>query len=290
MLRIIPGRAGAGKTAKIMEEIRSCAEQGLGGRILLVPEQYSHEAERELARVVGPRLALYAEVLSFTGIARRVDAQLGPGARTALSKGARLLCMSLALDGVYTRLRFYARARRSPELQLKLLEAIDELSAAELDGEALEDAAGKLPASLGGKLRDLALIMEAYSAAVGSERTDSADRLSLLARRLPHSDIASGGSVYIDGFTDFTAQEKRIVFELMRRADVTVCLTLDSAEYGSELFDITRSTARALLRFAREEGLPSRVEELEAPLRSPMDVRPETCSPTPPAASTQAAG
>ena len=272
MLRIITGRAGAGKTAKIMEEIRSCAEQGLGGRILLVPEQYSHEAERELARVVGPRLALYAEVLSFTGIARRVDAQLGPGARTALSKGARLLCMSLALDGVYTRLRFYARARRSPELQLKLLEAIDELSAAELDGEALEGAAGKLPASLGGKLRDLALIMEAYSAAVGSERTDSADRLSLLARRLPQSDIARGGAVYIDGFTDFTAQEKRIVFELMRRADVTVCLTLDSVEYGSELFDITRSTARALLRFAREEGIPSRVEELEAPLSSPMDV------------------
>lgn len=272
MLRIITGRAGAGKTARIMEEIRASAAEGRGGCVLLVPEQYSHEAERELARVVGPHLALYAEVLSFTGIARRVEAELGPGARSALSKGARLLCMSLALEGVYTRLKFYARARRSPELQLKLLQAVDELAAAELDSAALEEAAQGLSPALGGKLRDLALIMEAYAAAVGSDHVDSSDRLSLLALRLPQSDFARGGQVYVDGFTDFTAQEKRIIFELMQRADVTVCLTLDSVEYGSELFDITRSTARTLLRYAREEGIGSRVETLEAELRSPMDV------------------
>ena len=49
MLRIITGLAGAGKTAKIMEEIRADVAAKLGGRVLLVPEQYSHEAERELA-------------------------------------------------------------------------------------------------------------------------------------------------------------------------------------------------------------------------------------------------
>ena len=68
LLRLITGRAGAGKTALIMEEIRRAALSGEGGRVLLVPEQYSHEAERELARGAGPRLPLYAEVLSFTGL------------------------------------------------------------------------------------------------------------------------------------------------------------------------------------------------------------------------------
>ena len=272
MLRIITGRAGAGKTGRIMEEIRSRVSSGMGGSVLIVPEQYSHEAERELSSVAGPSAPLYAEVLSFTGIARRVEAELGPGGRRALSSGARLLCMALALDSVYARLGVYARARRSPELQLKLLSAIDELSAAEITPEALDEAAAQTGGALGLKLRDLALIMAAFSAAVGSERTDSADRLTLLAERLPYSDFARDGSIYIDGFTDFTAQEKRIVCELMQRADVTLCLTLDSVEYGSELFDITRSTARALVRYATSEGIQHRVENMEAAVRSPMDV------------------
>ena len=82
MLRLITGRAGAGKTAQIMDEIRRAASEHEGGRCLLVPEQYSHEAERELARVAGPSLPLYAEVLSFTGLARKVEAELGTGGRS----------------------------------------------------------------------------------------------------------------------------------------------------------------------------------------------------------------
>ena len=116
MLRLITGRAGAGKTALIMEEIRRAALSGEGGRVLLVPEQYSHEAERELARVAGPRLPLYAEVLSFTGLARKVEAELGAAGRKALEPGGRLLCMALALDGVYSRLRVYAGADELPKV------------------------------------------------------------------------------------------------------------------------------------------------------------------------------
>ena len=107
--------------------------------------------------------------------------------------------------------------------------------------------------------------------AVGSGRTDPSDRLSLLAARLPYSGFARDGEVYIDGFTDFTAQEKRVRCELMDRADVTLCLTLDSVDYGSELFDLARATARYFLRHAREEGIASRVEPMEAAERSPMD-------------------
>ena len=73
MLRLITGRAGAGQTALVMDEIRRAALSGEGGRVLLVPEQYSHEAERELARVAGPGLPLFAEVLSFTGLARKLE-------------------------------------------------------------------------------------------------------------------------------------------------------------------------------------------------------------------------
>ena len=252
MLRIITGRAGAGKTSGIMEELRADIAAGLSGRLLLVPEQFSHEAERELAHAAGPGLALCAEVLSFTGLARRLEAEAGPGGRSALTAGGRLLCMALAVDNVCTSLRVYARARRSPEMQLELLGALDELTAAEIGPARLMEAAERAPGVLGDKLRDLALLSEAFAAAVGSERLDPGGSLDLAAERLERSDFARGGVVYIDGFTDFTAQEKRIIELLLGRADVTVCLTLDDIEGGSELFDLARSTARWLMRRAHE--------------------------------------
>ena len=77
MLQIVLGKAGTGKTAAVMARIKDAVDRGLGGRLLIVPEQYSHEAERELCSVCGDGLSLYAEVLSFTGLAREVSTECG---------------------------------------------------------------------------------------------------------------------------------------------------------------------------------------------------------------------
>ena len=256
MLRLITGRAGAGKTALIMDEIRAAALAGQGERLLVVPEQYSHEAERELARVAGPRMALHAEVLSFTGLARRVAAELGPREGRRLDPGGRLLCMALAVEGCAGALRFYGGARRSPEQQLQLLGALDELRAAALTPEALSAAAQDAGGALGGKLADLALLMEAFESAAGGARSDPSAQLTQLLEDLPRSSLARAGHIYIDGFTDFTRVEERIVESLLPRgADVTVCLTLDSLDSDNEVFELSRRTARRLLAAAHELGV-----------------------------------
>ena len=50
MLRLMIGKAGAGKTAAIINEIKRDMASPHGRALMIVPEQYSHEAERELAR------------------------------------------------------------------------------------------------------------------------------------------------------------------------------------------------------------------------------------------------
>ena len=80
MLTVITGKAGTGKTAHIINEIKRAVSEKKPGRIMIVPEQYSHEAERELAGACGDSLSLYAEVLSFTALARSVAARMGGGA------------------------------------------------------------------------------------------------------------------------------------------------------------------------------------------------------------------
>ena len=139
MLKLMIGRAKSGKTAAVMEEIRSRLTEG--GIVLLVPEQYSHEAETELLRVCGAKLCLGAEVLSFTRLWARVEAERG-GARTpALDQGGRLLCLARAVDAVGSRLRVYAAARRQAPLQQQLLRAIDECRTCRITPETLEATA-----------------------------------------------------------------------------------------------------------------------------------------------------
>ena len=255
MLRIFYGAAGTGKSAAVMAEIR---RSGADGRrcILLVPEQYSHEAERELSAKCGDGLSLYAEALSFTGLAREVSAECGGTAEEYLDKGGRLLCMALATGTLYSRLRVYAAARRKAELQTMLLGAVDEFKSACITSEQLLSAADACDGALGDKLHDLGLILEAYDGVVANGRADPADRLSVLAQQIERSPIGADTRIFVDGFTDFTAQERRVLEALMLSgAELTVCLSCDELGGGSEVFALGRITAAALVRFAGDNGI-----------------------------------
>ena len=60
MLKLLLGRAGAGKTTAVLN--RLCQRGQERPQVLLVPEQQSHETERALCAVGGPQASLYAEV------------------------------------------------------------------------------------------------------------------------------------------------------------------------------------------------------------------------------------
>lgn len=262
MLRLIVGRAGTGKTALVINEIKSAVEKKQGGRILIVPEQYSHEAERELCRVCGDSLSRFAEVFSFTGFARRIASQQGGGCVPYLDKGGRLLCMALALSGVSTRLKVYGAAARKAELQPMLLSAIDEMKTACVSSEALSLAAANCSGGLGDKLSDLALIAEAYDAVVANGHADPSDRLSVLARQIPDSEHDGNSRVYVDGFIDFTRQEQEILCALIKKGvELTVCLTVDDLDGENEIFALSRRGAWALMSCAKELGQEVKIEK-----------------------------
>ena len=264
MLRLIIGRAGSGKTAAVMEEIAGAVREGRGGSMLLVPEQYSHEAERELCERCGDSLSLYAEVFSFTGLARRVLAEQGGAAADWLDKGGRMLCMALALSQVGTRLRLYGAAARRAEMQSALLAAADECKSAAVTPEALYTAAAEAEGALADKLWDMALVLESYDAVVANGRADPAQRLDLLAEKIRAGAIGADARVYVDGFLDVTQQEGEILRALLGRgASVTVCLTLDELYGSEEVFAVSRAAARKLLGAAKELGCDVQIERME---------------------------
>lgn len=264
MLRFIIGRAKTGKTARIFQSIQSAVEKKIPGQYLIVPEQYSHEAERELCKACGDTLSLYAEVLSFTAFARRIAAEMGGIAVPYLDKGGKMLCMALAAKLSESRLELFRSAAHRPELQSTLLAVNDRVKTAGVTVEQLLHAAENCEGELQKKLQDLALIAEAYDAILGNSYADPADRLSVLARQIAGSSLGEKNTVYIDGFLDFTNTELSVLYELLKKnVTLTVCLTMDVHNANNEIFALSRSSARKLLAMAKELGVPTEMIHTE---------------------------
>ena len=267
MLTLILGRAGTGKTQRVMDEIARRIE-GKEKLFYIVPEQYSHEAERQLLRRCGDSLSLYGEVLSFTRLTHRVLAQTGGLARTAVSAGGRILLMSCAVGDVAGRLKVYGGAARRPEYLRPLVETVSLLKRALITPLDLEAASRRAKGPLQDKLHDLAVIMAAYDARLGDDKIDPDDLPARLADAVRRCALFDGAHIYIDGFTDFTAAELRVVTELLRRGlPMTVCLTCDGLDGAEEPFEAARRTALLLLEKAREYGIEAKMETMTEPRR-----------------------
>ena len=256
VLRIIYGRAGTGKTARIMDEIKNAVLSGRKDNILLVPEQFSHEAERELCAVCGDSVSLYAEVLSFTGLCRRVSGELGGIAVPYLDKGGRLLCMARAVDGLYSSLKMFSSARHKAELQSILLDAVDELKSACITPEELMRASEDNEGALSDKLYDLSLLLSGFDAVTANGSADPADRLTILAQQIGDSSVSSATHIYVDGFTGLTVQERRVIEALLRKgAELSLILGIDELYGDSEVFEMPRRLAHSLIAYAKENGI-----------------------------------
>lgn len=268
MLTLLTGRAGSGKTAAVIESIKKDVEAGKPGSVLIVPEQYSHEAERELARKCPDSVSLYAEVMSFTGLARSLFASCGGNTSRYLDEGGKLLSMAVCLENLskgLPGLRVFGRSAKKADTQDMLVSAIDELKASGVKAEDLRKSAGRLEGILADKLLDLADIYDSYSNIIAMSGADSSDILSDAAEMIRKKADVSGWRVYVDGFTDFTAGERSVIEALMlKKADVTVCLTIDPENTDNEVFMLPEKTAAKLAAFASENGIEKQETKIDA--------------------------
>ena len=256
MLRLVTGKAGTGKTGFITDEIKASVERGEGGIIMLIPDQYSHECEKELLKKCGDGMSRYVQVSGFKYLVPYIGAVTGGMAGEYLDDGGRLLCMALTAKNTAGQLKSFTNAERSPELQNSLLGALDEMKAACITPDELRQSSLMLDKNLANKIEDIALVLETYDAIVANGRLDPADRLVRLAQRIEETGYGRGKKIYADGFTGFTVAELKVLGALMKTgADLTVCLTLDALEGGDEMFTLTRLTAHELLAYANANGI-----------------------------------
>lgn len=265
MLKLLLGRAGTGKSTAMF---RTVAEEGKRRpQLFIVPERHSHDAERRLCAMAGNAVSLSTEVLSFTRLASRVFSIAGGLAEPTLDAGGRLLLMDVALKQVQDHLKVYARPSRKPQFLSQLSATVDECKAAAITPEKLWEVAQAAEGETADKFSDLSLICGAYDALCAERGADPRDRLTKLAAALEETAWAADRDVYIDCFTDFTAQEKRVLEQLLKQAhSVTVALTCDRLTGGEEdVFSPARRTALGLLNLAKKAGVAAEAETRVTP-------------------------
>ena len=250
----------------LTEEIFACAakaaQAGCDGQIVIVPEQFSHEAERKLCEAGGDSISRFAQVLSFSRLCDRLAAVQGGSARTYLDKGGQLLAMALAAEQVSSRIKLFAAVLRKPEFLADLVKMIGEFQSYCLQPDSLLQAAKEEEGQFAQKLEELGLLYEAYLAVCANLAADPADKLVFLRRALVECDWARTKTVYVDGFSDFTGAELAVLALLVqecRQVVVSVPRTPD----GSAMEHLGKEQLMLLRRMAEQTETACAVRPME---------------------------
>ena len=266
MLTIWIGRAGSGKSARVLETMGR--ERENRPQILLVPEHTSHEAELDLCRACGPTASRNAEVLTFQSLATRVLGETGGLAEVTLDNGGKLLTMRRCLQELHSNLKVFGRPSQRAAFLHQLTTLADEFYAYQIAPETLYRHVADMEGAMGDKLRDVALIFAAYDARLRNGETDVRSRVQKLHDSLPQSHYLDGKDLYLDGFSFFNKQEESVLTLALRRChSVTVTLLGDRS---GQLFQNAAAQKERLVRMAREAGVECRLAYLSRQEDSPL--------------------
>ena len=270
MLHLLLGTDWTANRDEILRRIGNDVRSEKENRILMVPELISHEMERQLCLWAGDTASRFAEVLSFTRLARRVADEQGCAAEESLDAGGRVVAMAAAVKRLHSELKAYASVETKPEFLSGMIDAVDEFKRCCISSQDLEDAAGKTEGALAEKLHELALILESYDGVCRHGKRDPRDQETLLLEQMKQGDFAENHVFYIDGFPDFTRQHMAILEYLIQYApDVTIAMNCDQTSSKLLAFEKAGDTASQLYNLARRAGQEVeiiRVDAKERPL------------------------
>lgn len=264
MLTLIIGKDWVANRSAVMDAIAEDISGKQGNRILIVPELISHESERILCERAGVTSSRFAEVLSFTRLAKRVSDSVGHGAPNCLDNGGRVVAMAAAINQVRSRLKHYASVGTKPEFIAALLNAIDEFKRCCITSTDLMKASQQSGGAFAQKLEELALLLESYNAICAQGLRDPRDQMSWLLEELEGSNFALEHTFYVDGFPDFTRQHMAILEHFIANCpDITISLNCDKPGTKLLAFEKAGETARSILRSAERFGVPVRIITVE---------------------------
>ena len=241
-LRFIIGRAGTGKTTLCMDEIIAKQNTGDNRQILIVPEQFTSQAEHDLIEKTGQNAILTAEVLSFGRLAHRIFSKKGIGSRIPLGDIGKSMTLRRILQQEKENICYFQNVMDKPGFIDQLGLTISELFQYRVTQEDMEKLSASEALSHGAKekLKDLMCIHRSYLEFLQQEYISADETLGLLAERLDESLGFENTEFWLDGFYGFTPQEYSVIEKLLKLSvQVNITLTMDENSFRGAFLPVS---------------------------------------------------
>lgn len=266
MLDLIRGGFYSEPKHEIITRIRARLAKGEKA-LLIVPEQQTLLAEREMADLLPENAPLLFEVTNFSRLADIIFRIAGGVGVRYLDRVGRSLFMWRTLSELSPLLHDSKGASPAGGDVARALGDLSELQGLSLTASDLIAASEQVKdrdERLSQKLADLSLILATYRARLGEEYSDGGEDLAAALEKLSEMpDIFTDTDIFLDGFTSFTTPQLRLLALLLRRTRVTVSLLLPKREEDAFEYTELRDTAERLLSLAAHDGIERRLFKID---------------------------
>ena len=261
-LQFIFGNSGAGKSYTLF---RSVIEDSIRhpdqSYLVIVPEQFTMQTQKELVRLHPDGGILNIDILSFQRLAYRVFEETGTRVGKVLEETGKNLVLRKIAQERKGELKVLGGNLKKMGYISEIKSLISELTQYAVTEEALADflEKSKEKPHLYYKLCDVQVLYKAFHAYLADQYITAEELLEVLCRVAERSQMIRESVIVLDGFTGFTPIQNKLMQKLMLYAKkVMVTVTIDEREnpYHVEgehqLFYLSKKTVAGLKRLAQE--------------------------------------
>lgn len=262
-LKFIFGRSGSGKSYYCLNDIKKRIEEGcMQQLILLVPEQFSFQAQKNLIKTVGEAGMLKAQVLSFERMAYTVFNEIGGLTRQHINDSGKSMIVYKIMEENKEKLKAFGKAARRQGFVTTMCDIITELKRYNISSDVLSNSLERIEnENLKDKIQDIILIFSQFEERLHKSYVDAEDDLTILAEKIDNCHLFDETEVWIDEFSSFTPQQYAILEKLMnkaKRVNITLCtdcLNGDCAVENTDVFLNTKNTEKRILEIIQKNNI-----------------------------------
>ncbi len=268
MLRVYYGRESLDKDRFLFEKIgESLKEKREKENILLmVPDQFTLQAERNAFACLAVEGLMDLEVLSQSRLGERVLQETGGDKRLHIDKYGRHMLFSKIVGEKEASFEAFSGMEKSHAFIELVNDFITEMKQYNLTAAELENYISELEEDslLYRKLRDIQKIYISYEEALDGNYNDTEDNMTLYARKIRESTWIKNSEIWVYGFDSFTPKSLKIIESFMLQSRNVAFVLTDCKEEtrDRDLFDLSKTVVRRLEALAAENRCPFELLEI----------------------------
>lgn len=255
-LQFVMGPSGAGKShylyQKVTEESLKHPEKNY---IVLVPEQFTMQTQKDLVLASPRKGILNVDVLSFNRLAYRIFEETGGNKRTVLSDVGKSFVLRKIAGDYESELHVLGSNLKKTGFISEVKSIISEFTQYDIQGSMLDTVLEEAGTTTNFyyKLQDIKMIYEGFQSYLQEKYVTSEELLDILCLAIPKSEILKNSVIVLDGFTGFTPVQNKLLKELLLVCEqMMVTVTIDLKYQKNFLFSLSSQMILSLRKIAEE--------------------------------------